>query len=143
MSESTLWWIIAGFFVSLELLSGSSYLLMLGLGAGAAAGAAMAGASQTVQLLLASGIGGGLVLIWHRQLLKRGALDTEGYNTTGLGDLDVGEEVSVKDWAPDGTAQVKYRDGEWMARHHGPLLPRSGKHRILAVETTCLVLEPI
>lgn len=143
MSESTLWWIIAAFLVSLELLSGSSYLLMLGLGAAAAAIGAMLGVGQTVQLLLATLVGGGAVFIWHRQLLKRGALDTEGYTTTGLGDLDVGEVISVTGWAPDGTAQVKYRDGEWMARHHGPHVPRAGRHRILAVETTCLVLEPI
>lgn len=143
MSESTLWWIIAGFFVSLELLTGSFYLLTLALGAAAAAVAAMLGAAQVVQLLVATGVGGGLVLVLHRRLLKRGPLDTEGYNTTGLGDLDVGEEVSVRGWAPDGTAQVCYRGAEWLARHYGPHLPRSGKHRILAVETTCLVLEPV
>jgi membrane protein implicated in regulation of membrane protease activity len=143
MSESTLWWIIAGFFISLELLTRSAYLMILAAGAAVAAMAAMVDVPQTAQLLLAGLIGGGGVFLWHRQLLKRGPLDTEGYNTTGLGDLDVGEEVSVKGWAPDGTAQVCYRGGEWMARHYGPLLPRSGRHRILAVETTCLVLEPL
>lgn len=142
MSESTLWWIIAGFFVSLELLSRSAYLLLLAAGAVVAALLATAGAPQIVQLAFAAAIGGGGVFFWHRQLLKRGPLDTEGYNTTGLGDLDVGEEVSVKGWAPDGTAQVRYRGGEWLARHHGPHLPRSGPHRIRAVETTYLVLEP-
>lgn len=40
MSESTLWWIVAGFIVSLELLTGSFYLLMLA--AGAATGAVVA-----------------------------------------------------------------------------------------------------
>lgn len=143
MSESTLWWIIAGFFVSLEMLTRSAYLLILATGAAIAALAAMVGAPQLLQLGLAALIGGGGVLFWHRQLLKRGPLDTEGYNTTGLGDLDVGEEVSVARWAPDGTAHVLYRGGEWLARHHGPHVPRSGRHRIRAVETTCLVLEPV
>ena len=143
MSESTLWWIIAGFFASLELLTRSAYLLILAGGAAVAAIAAMLGAPQTVQLALATALGGGGVLFWHKHLLKRGPLDTEGYNTTGLGDLDVGEEITVARWAPDGTAHVNYRGGEWLARHHGPLLPRSGRHRIRAVETTCLVLEPV
>ena len=143
MSESTLWWMIAGFFASLELLTRSAYLLILALGAGSAALAAMAGAPQLLQFALAALMGGGGVFAWHRQLLKRGALDTEGYNTTGLGDLDVGEEVSVTDWSPEGTAHVRYRGGEWLARHYGPQLPRSGRHRIRAVETTCLVLEPV
>lgn len=143
MSESTLWWIVAGFFISLELLSGSSYLFMLALGATAAAVSAMSGAAQTVQLLLAAVVGGGAVVLWHRQLLKRGPLDTEGYNTTGLGQLDVGEEVRVAKWSPDGTTQVQYRGSEWLARHHGPHVPKSGLHRIRAVETSYLVLEPL
>jgi len=143
MSESTLWWLIAGFFVSLELLSGSSYLFMLALGAGAAAVSAMVGAVQTVQLTLAALVGGIALVLWHRQLLKRGPLDTEGYNTTGLGQLDVGEQVRVAKWSPDGTAQVEYRGSEWQARHHGPHRPKSGLHRIRAIETTHLVLEPL
>jgi membrane protein implicated in regulation of membrane protease activity len=142
MDESTLWWVIAGFFVSLELLAGSTYLIMLALGAVAAAVSAHAGAPETVQMVLATFVGGGLVLNCHRKLLKRGVLVLEDYNTTGLGEPDLGEEVCVKGWAPDGTAEVEYRGGSWLARHHGPLLPRSGAHRILAIEPTCLVLEP-
>lgn len=143
MSESTLWWMIAGFFVSLELLSGSLYLLMLALGALAAGLCAMSGAPQSLQLMVAAGIGGGALLVWHRLLLKRGPIDTEGHNTTGLGDLDVGEEVVVSSWASDGTAQVLYRGSQWMARHHGPHVPRGGPHRIRAIEPTFLVLEPL
>jgi membrane protein implicated in regulation of membrane protease activity len=143
MSESALWWMITGFFVSLEVLSGSLYLLMLAIGAAAAALCAMGGAPEPMQLLVAALVGGSSVLIWHRQLLKRVPLDTESYNTTGLGQLDVGEEVSVAMWSPDGTAHVHYRGSEWLARHHGPHVPQSGQHRILAIESTCLVLEPL
>ncbi len=143
MSESTLWWIVAGFFVSLELLSGSLYLFLLAFGAAGAALCASVGLPQNLQFLVAAGVGGGSVLIWHRQLLKRGPIDTEGYTTTGLGQLDVGEEVSVQKWGPDGTAQVIYRGSPWMARHHGPHIPQTGLHRIRAIESTCLVLEPL
>lgn len=143
MSESTLWWIVAAFFVSLELLSGSLYLLILAFGAVGAALCALAGQSQDVQFIVAAVVGGGGVLAWHRQLLKRGPIDTEGYTTTGLGHLDVGEEVAVAGWEPDGTAQVLYRGSAWMARHHGPQLPQTGLHRIRAIESCYLVLEPI
>jgi membrane protein implicated in regulation of membrane protease activity len=142
MDESTLWWVIAGFFFSLELVAGSMYLSMLALGAVAAAMAAHLGAPELVQMTLAASVGSVLVLQCHRTLLKRGALDHDEYTTTGLSDLDVGEEICVKGWAPDGTAEVEYRGGSWLARHHGPLLPRSGPYRILAIEPTCLVLEP-
>ena len=143
MTESTLWWIIAGFCVSLELLSGSSYLLMMGLGAATAAISAMLGAAQWMQLLVATAVGGGAVLVWHRHLIKRGAIGIEDYTTTSLGYLEIGEEISVLDWAPDGTANVLCRGNEWIARHHGPHLPKSGQHRIKAIETSHLVLEPV
>jgi len=143
MSDSTLWWIVAGFFVSLELLTGSFYLLMLALGAGAAAFAAMAGASQPNQLILAATMGGGAVYLWHRRLLQRGMLGVEDYTTTGLGSLDVGEHVSVAIWHPDGTAQVHYRGSEWQTRYHGAHVPSAGLHRIRAIESNYLVLERI
>jgi len=143
MSDSTLWWIVAGFFVSLELLTGSFYLLMLALGAGAAAVAAMAGVSQPNQLILAAVMGGGAVYLWHRRLLQRGMLGVEDYTTTGLGSLDVGEQVSVAKWHPDGTTHVHYRGSEWKARYHGAHVPSAGPHRIRAIESNYLVLERI
>ncbi|MBI2733762.1 MAG: NfeD family protein [Aquabacterium sp.] len=143
MSESTLWWIIAGFFVSLEMLTSSLYLLIMGVGAAAAALCAMALLPHEVQLTVAATVGGGGVLFWHRHLLKRGPIDTEGYTTAGLSQLDLGEEVSVSGWAPDGTAEVLYRGSAWLARHHGPHLPQRGVHRIRAIESCYLVLEPV
>ena len=141
MSESTLWWIVAGFFVSMELLTGSFYLLMLGLGAAVAAAGAMAGANQTVQFALAALVGGGAVYLWHRKLLRRGMLGVDDYTSTGLGSLDVGERVTVTQWLPDGTARVHYRGSDWTARYHGAHVPASGPHRIRAVESNYLVLE--
>lgn len=143
MGESTLWWIVAGFFVSLELLTGSFYLLMLALGAGAAAIAAMSGASQAHQLILAAVVGGGAVYLWHRRLLQRGMLGVEDYTSTGLGSLDVGEQVTVSHWSADGTTQVHYRGSEWKARYHGAHVPAAGLHRIRAVESNYLVLERV
>lgn len=141
MSESTLWWIVAGFFVSLELLTGTFYLLMLALGALGAGLAALAGLDQATQIVVAALVGGGAVYAWHRRLMRRGALDTEGYATTGLGSIDVGERVQVKTWDHDGTARVHYRGSEWMARFHGTHVPAAGLHRIKAIESNYLVLE--
>jgi len=143
MGESTLWWIVAGFFVSLELLTGSFYLLMLALGAGAAAVAAMSGASQSHQLILAAVVGGGAVYLWHRRLLQRGMLGVEDYTTTGLGSLDVGEQVSVSPCGSNGPHQLHYRGSEWKARDHGAHVPKAGLHRIRAIESNYLVLEKV
>jgi len=50
MAESTIWWLLAGGLIALELLTGTFYLLMLSLGVAGAAIAAHLGASVTVQL---------------------------------------------------------------------------------------------
>lgn len=141
MSESTLWWIVAGFFVSLELLTGSFYLLMLALGAATAAAIATLGGDQAAQMVCAALVGGGAVYLWHRKLLRRGMLPVDDYTSTGLGSLDVGEQVTVSNWHPDGTARVHYRGSDWMARYHGAHVPASGPHRIRAIESNYLVLE--
>ncbi len=141
MTESMLWWMVAGFFLSLEVLSRSYHLLMLALGAAAAGFLAMLGAHQTVQMLVAAVVGGCAVYAWHFKLLKRGALALDDYIASGLGEQDVGEPVMVSMWHPDGTAKVHYRGSDWMARFHGAHVPTVGEHRILAVEPDCLVLE--
>lgn len=141
MSESTLWWLVAGFFVSLELLTGSFYLLMLALGAASAAVAATLGAEHATQMAVAAMVGGGAVFLWHRKLLRRGMLAVDDYTTTGLGSLDLGEHVSVSSWHPDGTTRVHYRGCDWIARYHGAHVPASGPHRIRAIESDYLVLE--
>ena len=64
MSEPTLWWLLTGAIVAIELLTGTFYLLMLAAGAVAAALAAHAGATVTTQLVLAAVVGGGAVAEW-------------------------------------------------------------------------------
>lgn len=141
MNESTLWWVVAGLCASLELLTASYYLLMLALGAAAAAVVASMGGDPAAQMTVAAIVGGGLVMLWHRKLLRRGMLPADDYTTTGLGDLDLGEVVTVSGWHPDGTARVHYRGSDWIARYHGAHVPRSGPHLIRAIESEYLVLE--
>mgnify|MGYP006147005675 CR=1 FL=1 len=57
MADSTLWWLLAGAVVALELFTGTFYLLMLALGMAAGALAAHAGAGLAVQLVVAAGVG--------------------------------------------------------------------------------------
>ena len=69
MAESTIWWLLTGTAVAIELITGTFYLLMLAIGLAAAAITAHAGAGMTVQLVMAALVGGGAVAAWH---LKRG-----------------------------------------------------------------------
>ena len=65
MTEATLWWILTGLAVGVEMLTGTFYLLMLSIGLSAAAIAAHLGASVTLQIVCAALVGGAATLFWR------------------------------------------------------------------------------
>ena len=138
MADSTIWWLLAGAAVALELLTGTFYLLMLALGLAAAALAAHAGASATLQFTAAAIVGGGGVAGWHLLRGRRGAATPADDQS-----LDVGETVQVAAWSADRTAVVRYRGTNWTAVPAGGTPAGTGAHRVRAVDGTRLVLEKI
>ena len=143
MTESTLWLIVTGFFVSLEMLSRSAYLLILALGAACAALLAWVGASQGMQLIAAAAIGGVAVAIWHRHLLKRGPLlHSTGFDSV-FPDIEIGTQIDVQKWESDGTCKVRHDGMVCVGRHYGPHLPSLGLHRVISIDGSFLVLELI
>ena len=139
MADATMWWVLAGVLVALELVTGTFYLLMLSLGAVAAALTAMAGHGLTTQLVVAAVIGGlGAVLLgqWRKR------------QTTTLQEahdqhLDLGATVQVDAWDAQGTAQVKHRGAAWTAVLAPGQTATAGVHRIQAMAGNRLVLEKI
>lgn len=113
MSESTIWWLLAGAAVAIELATGTFYLLMLATGLVAAAIAAHLGVPQTAQIITAAVVGGGAVVVWH---LKSGGR-SKGLPAQSNPDvhIDIGEAVQIDRWNQDGTATVKYRGASWTA----------------------------
>jgi len=65
MADSTVWWLLAGGAVALELSTGTFYLLMIAAGLAAGALAAHAGMPLTGQLIVAAAVGAGAVGAWH------------------------------------------------------------------------------
>ena len=139
MADSTLWWLLAGAAVAVELLTGTFYLLMLGVGMVAGALAAHAGTSQATQLVLAAVVGGGAVAGWH--FYRRRYLAT-GSTSTNL-DFDAGEPVHVDAWTADNTASVRYRGTVWTAVPLGGAPQGTGLHRVCRVDGSRLVVEKI
>ena len=141
LSASTIWWVLAGLAVAVELATGSFYLLMVALGLAAAALAAHAGLGSTTQIVIAALLGGGATALWHlnrsRQPAPTAAREDRDVN------LDIGEQVIVRAWASDGTARVHYRGTSWTARLQPGAAPVSGPHVIRAVEGNWLVLVPV
>jgi membrane protein implicated in regulation of membrane protease activity len=142
MADSTLWWLLAGAAVAVELLTGTFYLLMLGIGMVAGALAAHAGAPQAMQLVLAAVVGGGALTGWH--LFRRRRLRAAGATNTNTNmDFDAGEPVHVDAWTADNTASVRYRGTVWTAVPAGGTPQGTGPHRVSRVDGSRLVVEKI
>jgi membrane protein implicated in regulation of membrane protease activity len=141
MADSTVWWLLAGAAVAIELMTGTFYLLMLAIGLAAGALAAHAGAQLPVQLVLAAAVGGGAVAAWHLLRDRRPPALAAAANPDV--NLDVGEEVMVDAWQPDGTAHVRYRGASWTVTHVPGAAPTPGLHRVREVVGSRLVVDKI
>ena len=140
MADSTLWWLLAGAAVAVELLTGTFYLLMLGVGMAAGALAAHAGAPTALQLVVAAVVGGGAVAAWHL-VRRRHFADPRGGGTNL--DFDAGERVHVDAWTADNTTTVRYRGTVWTAVPADGTPHGTGAHQVRRVDGSRLVLEKI
>ena len=141
MTESTIWWLLAGSAVAVELLTGTFYLLMLAIGLVAGALAAHAGAPLSTQLTAAAVVGGGAVAAWYVQRRSRPAGPAVSANRDV--NLDIGETVQVDTWNADGTATVKYRGANWTVAPVAGIIAGSGLHRVREVVGNRLIVEKI
>lgn len=141
MAESTIWWLLAGTAIGVELVTGTFYLLMLAVGLSAAALTAHAGASLTAQIVVAALVGAGTVLVWRRY--KQSKPTEVKHNANRNVNLDIGETVQVETWNPDGTSMVRYRGANWAVSSvsGGPLA--TGPHQIVEVIGSRLVVRKL
>lgn len=140
-SLATVWWIVAGVLVAVELATGSFYLLMLALGAAAAAVAAHLGLGINAQLAVGAVIGAGAVAAWHQKRRREPAGPAAAENRDV--NLDIGETVQVTDWDAQGGGSTQYRGARWQVRYIGGGTPNSGRFVIRRVEANRLFVEPI
>ena len=139
MGDATMWWVLTGVLVVLELVTGTFYLLMLALGAAAGALVAMAGLGLNTQLVTAAILGGlGAVLLgqWRK---RQTTTPQEAQDQH----LDLGATVQVDAWDAQGTAQVKHRGAAWTAVLAPGQIAVPGIYRIQTMAGNRLVLEKI
>jgi membrane protein implicated in regulation of membrane protease activity len=141
MTDATIWWLLAGVAIAVELLSGTFYLLMVAIGLAAAAIAAHLGAPVAAQLVTAAVVGGGAVAAWHLQRGKRPAEPVASENRDV--NLDIGETVYVDQWNAEGTAAIKYRGATWTAVAAAGAEHATGAHRVREVVGNRLIVEKI
>ena len=141
MADSTVWWLMAGAAVAVELATGTFYLLMLTIGLVAGAVAAHAGLSPALQFAVAAALGGGAVAAFHVRKARR----PPGLPSRADPDVnpDIGETVQVDAWQPDGTANVHYRGANWTVVAAPGTSHEHGAHRVREVVGNRLVVEKL
>ena len=93
MADSSIWWVLTGLAVAVELMTGTFYLLMFAVGLAAAAIAAHLGMGLTAQLVIAAVIGGGAVIAWHLLRGKKMVGKNAEFNSDV--NMDIGQTVQV------------------------------------------------
>jgi len=141
MANSTIWWLLAGALIAVELVSGTFYLLMVAFGFVAAALSAHAGASMKIQFVTAALVSGGLVVAWRSY--KKDVSAPLVANANHDVNMDIGEVVDVTHWNEDTTGQVRYRGANWQVSLSSGDKPALGKHQIIEVIGSRLVLKKI
>jgi membrane protein implicated in regulation of membrane protease activity len=141
MADSTLWWLLAGAAVAIELFTGTFYLLMLAVGMVAAALAAHAGADITIQLVVAAVVGSAAVVGWYF-IKKRRAGDPSVRSLRSV-NLDVGEVLQIDEWLSDGTASVKYRGAQWTVIQRPGNAPTPGAYRVAELVGNRLLVDKV
>lgn len=141
MADSTLWWLLAGATVAIELFTGTFYLLMLAVGMVAAALAAHAGAGTTAQLVVAAVVGSAAVVGWY--FIKKRRADDPSVRSLRSVNLDVGEVLQIDEWLSDGTASVKYRGAQWTVIQRPGNTPTPGSYRVAELVGNRLLVDKV
>jgi len=141
MADTTIWWLLAGGAIAVELVTGTFYLLMLAVGFSAAAIAAHLGGNLVWQTLVAAVVGGGAVVGWH--LLRGRRVNGPPAHANRNVNMDIGETVFVEAWMPDGTGSVHYRGARWTVIHRPGHVPETGPHRVVEVIGNRLLVDKL
>ncbi len=141
MADSSIWWLLTGLAVAVELMTGTFYLLMFAAGLAAAAIAAHLGLSVTAQLVIAAVVGGGAVVAWHFLRGKKMVGKSAEFNSDV--NMDVGQTVQVEAWNPDGTASIKYRGALWTAQLQSGSASGGGSYAIERVIGSRLIVKKL
>jgi membrane protein implicated in regulation of membrane protease activity len=139
MDASTMWWILAGITVAVELLTGGIYLLMVALGLAAGAIAAHVGLGVPLQITIAATVGV-LTVLLCRRLRGRRSPELPAHANPNV-NLDIGESLHVPEWQPDGTARIPYRGSHWTVVLRPGSMPATGLYRVIEVQGNRLVVD--
>ena len=141
MADSSIWWLLTGLAVAMELMTGTFYLLMFAAGLAGAAIAAHLGLSVTAQVVIAAVVGGGAVIAWHFLRGKKMPGKHAEFNSDV--NMDIGQSVYIETWLPDGTSNIKYRGSSWTAQLQAGSSSDAGNYCIEQITGSRLIVKKL
>lgn len=136
MSNFSLWLVLAGILLIVEITTGTFYLLMVSLGAAIGALMDYLGYGLEIQIGAAAvfAVAGSLLL--RNRSLKRTKTDKQ-HDV-----LDIGNKLEISSWGVGGRANVQYRGANWAAESTDST-PVTGLHQIVDVQGNVLKVKSI
>lgn len=133
------WFGLAALALIGEVFSGTFYLLLLAAACVAAGFAQAFGLAFPLQLVVCA-----IILVAGTLVLRRTGVLKSRTDASRNADvnLDIGQIVDVPSWEPDGKARIWYRGAHWQAQASPGMILQPGRHRIVAVHGSLLILEP-
>ncbi len=141
MEITTIWWVVAGVTVALELLTGTFYLLLIAIGMAFGAIAAGLGWSIPLQFTSAAVTAVSLALGWRLWLRSHPVAQYSA--ARAVEKLDTGEAVTVTAWSEVGRARVRYRGAFWDVELQPGIPALPGPHLIVEIRGNRLVVKPV
>jgi membrane protein implicated in regulation of membrane protease activity len=141
MSDPTLWWIVTGIAVGIELLTGTFYLLMIAIGLGSRCHCGPFRGAMPAQLFTAAVVGGGAVLVWlpGTPQESRRTFSTRRPQCESGHRRDRPHRRMECRW--HGVCQVPRC--QWAVVHRPGQSPQPGLHRVTELTGNRLVVEPV
>ncbi len=137
-AELTGWIVVVGVLLTLELLTGTFYMLMVAFGAAAGAFSAMTGSSLSVQLVWAAVVAAGTTVGWN--LFRTSCSSQIPSSRNKDVNMDIGERVVVRTASADGRGTANYRGASWQVKTEGDAPLEVGEYIIREIVGSCLVL---
>lgn len=105
------WFILAGFVLVLEFLTGTFYLIMIALGLAAGGVASISGLGPNLQALIAAAVWIISTLLLRRTQWGKNR-HTESEKDPNV-NMDIGQSIQVDAWSDKRSARVMYRGAMW------------------------------
>lgn len=137
MADWMIWLIMAGILVTLELFTGTFYLLMIAIGLAAGGAVAFAGGLFALQAIVGAVLGVLATGLLYRSRFGRPSREDAARDRNV--NLDIGQHVTVPAW-DNGRARVMYRGALWDVELGQGATARAGDFRIVELHGSRLVV---